>query len=352
MIQFPETAAVEWDLVADAANVEKELRLRIERDTVVEGELEKLRIRHEAKVAFENELSAEDTPALEMMTLASYNSNPALAPSDLIEGVLKDNGLCIMTGPSGSGKSTLALQTLYSLMTGADWLGQKVPKPITGAVGIVSYDMDGPLVMDWMSGYPGIDPNKVSLINAYKRGNPLNVPHMRKQIADKWRSEGVEVVMIDSFSASFFGMNQNDIAETMAHYRDLIKFALTEVGARAISVIAHSTDGNPGKIRGASSHHDVADSIVAVDNDKVTGVRKIHMAKYRSHRGVNGMTHMMNPVVITAPDSVTNLVDLDISGMNLAGMSIASTSAAAQAFPDLPEATAEADTDSELEEEE
>lgn len=348
MIRFPETAASEWKIVADAANAEAELRKRIERGTVVEKEVERLRTRHEAGVIFQQEVDADLTPTLEMSTLDAYQASPGAGPSDLIEGVLKDKGLCIALGASGSGKSTMALQAAHSLLTGTDWLGQKVQQ-ISGGVGIVSYDMDGGLVLDWMAGFPGVDPRKVSVVNAHKRGNPLGVPVMRAQVAAAWRAMQVEVVIIDSFSASFFGQDQNDAGATMHHYRDLGLFAITEVGARSLIIIAHSTEGSPGKARGSTVHHDVADSIFAVEVDKTTKSRTIRMVKYRQHRDSAGVfTKQMDPVIVTAPDDVTHLVDLDPGAMTLEGMHLP-PGAAAAAFTDMPETYEEPDTDSDSE---
>ena len=338
MIQFPETAWVEWVVASKAAKVDSEIRQKIERGTMVERELERLRVRHEATVLFQQELDADQTPALEMSTLATYQSNPAAAPADLVDGVLKDNGLCIMLGPSGSGKSTNAFQMLHSMSTGVDWLGQPVTQ-INGAFGILSYDMDSAMVLDIMANYPNLDPAKVSVVNAYKRGNPVGVPALRAQIAAAWRAMNVEVVVLDSFSASFFGHDQNDAAATMAHYRDMKLFALTEVGARALIVIAHSTEGSPHKVRGSTVHHDVADSIVVVTKDGKTGSRTVEMAKYRAARG----QQQMSPVVVGAPDPVTHLVSLDLGAMSLAGMHLPATAGAA-AFPALPEPHQKPDT--------
>lgn len=337
LIQFPETAQSEWNIVAEAANAEQRIREKIEHDTLVEREVARLRQRHEASLIFQQEIDADTTPSLEMMTLANYASNPGAAPADLIDGVVKANGLTIMLGPSGSGKSTLALQALYCLMTGEEFLGQTT-KPIMGGVGIVSYDMDASLMLDWMSGFPNIDQTQISVVNAHKRGNPLGVPAIRAQIAQMW--QGKEVIMIDSFSASFFGSDQNDAAATQHHYRDLTKFALTECGAKAVIVIVHSTESSPNKARGSTVHHDVADSIVAVEG---TGIdpRKMHMAKYRAALGQK----QMPPAVLTAPDAVTHLVDLDLGAMSLAGMHLP-TNAAAAAFTSLPDTHEAPDTES------
>jgi archaellum biogenesis ATPase FlaH len=343
VIQFPETAASEWKIVADAANADDELRKKIERDTLVERELERLRVRHLATTTFQQELDEDLTPTLDMATLASYKSSPT-PPSDLIEGVVKANGLCIMLGPSGSGKSTTVLQMCHSLMTGNDWLGQPAQQ-ISGSVGIVSYDMDGAMVMDWMSGFPNVDPHAVSVVNAYKRGNPLGVPVLRAQIVAAWKAMSTEVVVVDSFSASFFGHDQNDAASVMAHYRDLQLFALTEVEARALIIIVHSTDSNPEKARGSTVHHDVADTIV-VQHTVPTGERKLRMVKYRAALGQKEM----DPVIIGAPDNVTHLVDVDPGAMTLAGMHLPAR-LGAQAFPALPPATTAPDTDSDRVEE-
>lgn len=342
MIRFPETAQVEWQTVANAAEAEVRLRKRIQHDTEVERETARLRVRHEASLLFQSELDADQTPVLEMATLADYQANAISAPVDLIEGVVKDNALTIMLGPSGSGKSTLALQMCHSLMTGEEWLGQQT-KPIMGGVGILSYDMDSAMVMDWMVGYPNIDPFKVSIVNGYKRGNPIGVPEMRRKIIDTWKAQNTEVVIVDSFSASFFGLDQNDAAATMAHYRNLKLFALTEVGAKALIIIVHSTEGSPHKARGSSVHHDVADSIVSVEVLN-TGQRAVRMVKYRAARG----QVQMSPVVVTAPDSVTHLVELDLGAMQLAGMQLPS-GAAAQAFTAMPAPTEAPDTESDEE---
>ena len=340
MIQFPETAAAEWKIVADAANVEADLRKKIQQDTLVERELERLRVRHQATTAFQQELDADLTPTLDMGTLAVYRANPAAAPADLIEGVVRSEGMCIFLGPSGSGKSTSTLQMVHSMMTGTDWLGQPVQK-INGGTGIVSYDMDAGLMMDWMDGFPNLDPCKVSVVNAYKRGNPLGVPALRAQIVAAWKAINTEVVVIDSFSASFFGTDQNDAAATMHHYRDMKLFALTEVGAKALIVIVHSTESNPEKARGSTVHHDVADTIV-VQHEVPTGERKVRMVKYRAGRG----QRQMEPVLIGAPDVVTHLVEVDPGAMTLAGMHLP-PGLAAQAFPALPAADMAPETDEE-----
>lgn len=345
VIQFPETVQAEWNIVADAANANDVLRKRLAHDTQVEKKVEDLRIRHEATLLFQQELDAEDTPLLEMVTLADFRANPAAAPVDMIDGVMKAEGLCTVLGPSGSGKSTLALQMVYSLMTGNDWLGRNVTA-IGGGVGILSYDMDAAMLLDWMAGFPGVDPAKISVVNAYKRGNPVGVPLMRAKIAAAWRALNTEVVVLDSFSASFFGHDQNDAAATMAHYRDMKKFALTEVGAKALIVITHSSDANPSKVRGSTVHKDVADTMVVVQEDQSTGSRRVYMEKYRAARG----QVQMDPVVITAPDDVTHLVEIDPGAMTLAGLPLPVGSAASR-FTALPGPAEEPDTESDEEDE-
>jgi KaiC/GvpD/RAD55 family RecA-like ATPase len=335
MIQFPTEVWSEWELVASEAHAEDDLKKRIAREQHIEVEVEKLKINHEAKQLFNQELEADTTPALEMTTLSNYKTTPSAVPTDLIEGVLKSEGLCLVIGPSGSGKSTMAWSMLHSMMSGTPWLGQTVNQSV-GAVGIVSYDMDANLVLDLMSGFPNIDPDKVSVVNAHKRGNPLALPQMRTQIAKAWLALGVEVMVVDSFSASFFGHDQNDAASTMEHYRMLLSFS-RQCGAKSLIVIVHSTESNPLKIRGSSVHHDVADSILSVSGTQ-QDPRKLRMVKYRAAHG----QYQMNPVITTKPDDVTHLIDLDYGAMALDGMTLPQ-GVSAQAFPPLPDSFDEAE---------
>ena len=332
MIQFPETASREWESVAATAVRGAAVRERIERDTRVANRLEDLRIQHEAKILFQQEIDAESTPALEMMTLSEFRSNPAQHPADLIEGVVRRDGLTIVLGPSGAGKSTIALQAAHSILTGTPWFGHAVTK-LDGGLGVASYDMDAGQVLDWVDGMPGLDPDRISVVNAYKRGHPLGVPLLRKQIAENWKSKNVEVVVVDSFSASFFGHDQNDAAATMAHYRDLKLFALTEVGAKLLIVIAHSTASSPSKARGSTTHHDTADNIILVEKNETTGTRTLSSLKYREARGAR---KQMQPFMAGALDPVTNLADVDVAAMNMAGMPITPEMAATLGFPNLP----------------
>ena len=343
MVKFPETAEREWQEVEARANATVNVRKKIERETRVANEVETLRVRHEARTLFQQELDADATPVLELMGMAEYLADPTTAPKDLIEGVAKENGLTLVLGPSRSGKTTLALQMLHCLLSGDDFLGQAVDR-VDGGVGFLSYDMDAAMAVDWMAGFPGIDPARVSLVNAYKRGNPLGVPTYRKQIAEAWRAQDTEVVVLDSFGASFFWHDQNDAAAVMAHYRDMKLFALTEVGAKALIVIVHSTDSNPTKPRGSTVHIDTADTIILMAPDKSTGKRRVSMEKYRAMRGQS--LAGMEPVLVTAPDSVTHLVDVDLPAMNLAGMTLPPHLVAQGAFSQMPDPNENPDTDS------
>lgn len=316
MIKFPEAAEREWSAAAVSVETGPSVREKIQREVEVANTLERMRITHEAKQRLQQELAAADTPTLEMMTLTDFRTNPALAPVDLIEGVVKRDGLTVVLGPSGSGKTSVALQLGHSLLTGDDFLGQKVTET-SAAIGILSYDMDAAMMFSWVSGWGNVAGDRISVVNAYRQGNPMAVPSMRAQIVDAWRAAGIQTIIVDSFSASFFGHDQNDAAATMAHYRDLKKFALTEVGAASLFVIAHSAPGSASKARGSTVHHDTADTIVTVEKLD-TGYRKIAMAKYREIAGP-AATEQMSPRIVGGPDPVTHLVDMEYGQMTLAG---------------------------------
>lgn len=215
------------------------------------------------------------------------------------------------------------------MFTGSDWFGSRVNK-VDGAVGYVSYDAPGTQFIDWMSGMPGVKKRQVCVVDAYKQGNPLGVRKHRATIAERWREANVQVVIIDSFSASFHGSNQNDAAEVMAHYRDLKRFALGEVGATLCIVIVHSTDTSPNKARGSTVHNDTGDSRVTIEVDE-EGRRILRSAKYRTLR--NG-AKQKTPVIITEPDADTRLSELDLGAMQLANLPIPARIEAL--FPPLP----------------
>ena len=348
MIKFPETAEAEWRRVAYEAGAPDRTRRRIEEGVAIENAIARLRIQHEAKKLFQQELEAEGTPPLSMGTLADYLANPEAAPKDAIQGVVRSKGLFTILGPSGAGKTTVAMQILYCLLSGKDFLGQKA-KRMKGTAGIISYDMDASMMYDIAAGFPKLNPATLSVVNAHARGNPLAVDEQRKAIANAWKKVGVRVVMIDSFSASFFGSDQNDAAATMAHYRDMKKFALTEVGADILLLVVHSTTTKPGAARGSSVHQDEADTMMSVvKNAKANNARQITMEKYRAPRGFSGMPTLL----ITAPDQKTGMVRPDILGMNMLGMQISPSIVGTAAFPPLPEQEEKPDIERGREEEE
>lgn len=330
MIQFPETAQAEWSGAVAQIDKRIDLRKRVERGVQVERQVERLHVAHEAKILFQQQLDAELTPPLVIGTLSDYLANPVAAQNDLIEGVMRDDGVCTVLGPSGAGKTTIALQMAHSLVTGQDWLGQPVQQ-INGSVGLLSYDQSANISVNWME-RAGIPHDRASVVDINGRGNPLSVPEQRRQIIAAWRQMKVEIVIVDSFSASFTGMDQNDAGATMHYYNEMKRFALSDVGAKALVLIVHSTDSNPLKPRGSTVHKDAVDTMVGVTlEDGPARQRKIQMVKYRETG-----TQAMSPVLVTPPDSVTHLVDLDLQAMGLAGIPIAPHVAAARAFAPLP----------------
>ena len=333
MIEFPETVQRQWDLAESRVRASRTVRQRVERATLVANEVEKRHIRHEADLLFQQALAEENTPPLVMGTLAEWANMKPHAPTDLIDGVIKDEGVCTVMGPPESGKSTLALQMVHSLLTGDDWLGQEVLQTVSAA-GIISYDMPSGLMEDWLRGLPGVNPDSLSLVDAYGRGNPLAAPSHRKKIVEVWKAMKVEVVMIDSFSASFFGSDQNDAAQILDHYREMKKFALTEVGAKALIFVVHSTEASPNKARGSSVHRDEPSTVVSGVKDDKSGLRRVQMEKYRAARGKveGGMTRRL----VGAPDSVTHLVEVDVKAMHLEGMVIPNRLRGAAMFSTTP----------------
>lgn len=311
MIEFPRDLQ---DRIDDAVKAERE---RHEAESAkefrekVERELDRLRVREAAQDAWNTEKAERDTPELQIGDAEEMEEYAEPDQPDLIAGVLKDHGTALFIGKSGSGKTTLALQAAHCLLTGTPFLeaghrpGQEVQK-IEGRVGVISHDMPLGLLLNWIKAYPESDRSRYRVVNAHARGYPLNVPLMRQKIVKDFRDKAVEVIVVDSFAASFPGDNQNDNDQVLKHYLDLQKFALTEVGARALIVIAHAGKGSQESARGASAHHDVADTVMAVtmDEEKPDKPRYLTMSKYRAGMG----EYEMVPGTVTEPDDFTHLV--------------------------------------------
>lgn len=321
MIQFPETAQREWEIAASTVVAAGNFRKRVARDAQVANEVERLHVRHEAKEQFQQELDAAETVPLVIETVAEAMKASPAALVDLIDGAVRDEGVTLVIGPAGAGKTTLAVQMANSLLTGDDWLYQSATK-IKGSVGLMSYDQSAAIPRNWMSKM-GLDLTRVSVLDINGRGNPLAVPSEKAKLVQGWKAMGVEVVIIDSFSASFSG-DQNDAGLVAAWYKQMKGFVFGELGARALIILAHSTPANPEKPRGSTVHTDMADSIIAVRKHS-TGDRLLSVEKYRAGLG----QEQMNMLLLASPDDVTHLVDVDITAMQLEGLDLPS----ALAFP-------------------
>ena len=122
---------------------QKELEVNLERaeDSLsyarmmsLEAEVEKLRIRREAKriVELEERMNV-NAPPLDEVSASIYDDLPA-EPPDLIPGVLPSSGTAGIVGETNVGKSLLALEIASSLVTGSPLWGMIEPNKTVSKV--------------------------------------------------------------------------------------------------------------------------------------------------------------------------------------------------------------------------
>jgi len=311
MIEFSEATAV---LIATAIKTEREqyeAEVKAKFDREVAEELHRKRVREAAAVKWAEEQALATTPELIMGLLGELDVNQDVP--DLIDGVVKQ-GTTVFVGYSGSGKTRLALQVGYCLLSGTRFLdamhrpGQHVQQLGPEAkIGVLSYDMSLPLLANWINAFPEHDaPNRWMIVDAFTRGQPLLVPVMRAQMAKTMREANVEFVIVDSATASFPGDSENDATQVLNHYLDLQRFALNEVGAKGLLVIAHAGKASSTAIRGSSAAPGAVDSIMSVsfNEEDPLKIRRVASVKYREAIGQSAMA----PGELTAPEADSGLI--------------------------------------------
>ncbi|WP_196772158.1 AAA family ATPase [Mycobacterium colombiense] len=230
-----------------------------ERERAVIAELDRLRVREEAR----KRLAAEKAgPALPFEWGLLDDFKDCAEPPYRIEGLLPAGGGMVVVAQRKTGKTTLVLNLAHSLITGDPFLGMFTTKFAAGRVAIVNYEVSGPQVARWAK-QMDIPGDRLLLVNLRGRRNPLLHKEDRDQLAEKLREHNVETLIVDPFGRAYTGTSQNDSAEVGAWLTDLDVFARSEVGANEVILTVHA-GWNGERARGSSAIEDWADSIVTM----------------------------------------------------------------------------------------
>ncbi|MBI1416075.1 MAG: AAA family ATPase [Limimaricola sp.] len=163
----------------------------------------------------------------------------------LIEGLVPDRNVTLLTGDGGTGKSLLALQMAVAVATGAEWLGQPVR---AGRAVVVSAEDDADEVHRRLHGIAlglgmglGDMPRLVfrSLVGegallAEKGRTGFKPTALLAEI--EAAAEGARLVVLDTL-ANFYPGDENDRAQT-THFVDLIKGVALRARC-AVLLLAH-----------------------------------------------------------------------------------------------------------------
>lgn len=242
-------------------------------DADVLVELDKLRVRNEARRRFNRE-QAGDAGPFDAGTLDEVLTRPAEPPAR-IDQLVPWEASTLIIAQRKTGKTTLVLGLARSLLTGEKFLGEFTVEPLTNDnVAILNYEVSAAQLARWADDIGFDDPNRLLLVNLRGRRNPLQHPDDRAQLAKLLREHYVEVLIVDPFGRAFTGSSQNDAGEVGAFLADLDRFARAEAGCRDLILTAHA-GWNAERSRGSSALEDWADSLITLTRDPDTDRRYI-----------------------------------------------------------------------------
>jgi hypothetical protein len=231
-------------------------------DERIAYEVDRLRVRHEARQVFDAELRGE-APAFDAALLDEVLARPG-DPPDRVVGFLPSGGRLLVVAQRKTGKTTLVLNLALSLIDGGHFLGRFATRPVAGNVAVLNFEVTGRQLAAWAQqvGVPG---GRLLLVNLRGRRNPLDHPDDRARLVDLLRAYQVEVLVVDPFGRAYTGKSQNDASEVTSWLADLDRFA-TDAGIAEVVLAVHAGwDGE--RTRGSSALEDWADVVATLTRD-------------------------------------------------------------------------------------
>ncbi len=225
----------------------------------VSGELDKLRVREEARRRFAIE-RAGDAPSFDEGLLSEILIRPQEPPFRVAD-LMPSQSSTLVTAQRKTGKTTLTLNLAHSLITGEPFLGVFPVRPISGRVSFLNFEVSAAQLGRW-AWQTGIPEDRFHQVNLRGRRNPFSHPDDRERLGALLRSHEVETLIVDPFGRAYPGSSQNDPGEVGAFLDDLNRFK-AEIGAADLILSAHA--GWQGEhTRGSSALEDWPDSIITM----------------------------------------------------------------------------------------
>jgi hypothetical protein len=231
-------------------------------DERIAFEVDRLRVKHQARLIFDAELRGE-APPFDADLLDAVLARPAEPPMR-IDGFLPSGGRLLVVAQRKTGKTTLDLNLAKSTLDGRPFLGRFATRPIAGTVADLNYEVSAAMLAGWAQ-QVGIPGDRLLLVNLRGRRNPLGHPDDRDRLVELLREHKVEVLIVDPFGRAYTGKSQNDAGEVTAWLCDLDRFA-ADAGIGEVVLSVHAGwDGE--RTRGSSALEDWADVVATLARD-------------------------------------------------------------------------------------
>jgi hypothetical protein len=231
----------------------------LEFSRAVEREAGRIRVREAARRLVAAEQASGEP--VDLVSLAEALRRPP-APAMRADGLIPADASTLIVAARKTGKTTLLLGLARALLTGEDLLGRYAVRPLAGSVAILNYEVSGPTLARWAHDV-GIPADRLHMVHARGRRNPLVDPADRQALAAALRARQVEAVIVDPFGRAYTGASQNDSGEVGAWLVRLDEWVRSDVGATDLVLAAHAGWAGE-RTRGSSALEDWADVIVTM----------------------------------------------------------------------------------------
>jgi hypothetical protein len=181
--------------------------------------------------------SAPFIPPETAMLLSEFLETPPAEEEFLVDQVLGAEHNALLAAQYKAGKTTLLLNLLKSLTDEEQFLGHFNTHLAAGRVIWFNYELTEEQARRWAADMGIARADRAAYVGLRGLPNPLASDAGREWIVDFLRKHEAAVWFIDTFRASFFGENLNDMAD-VARYTSLIDRIKHEAGVSE-SILTH-----------------------------------------------------------------------------------------------------------------
>ena len=230
--------------------------------------------RYAMELAEEKALDLDPNSMWEPKRLDQFLDETPLDNKWLVEGLVPAGGNTAITASAKTGKTTFVLNLSRDLLLNRRFLGAYNTTALTGRIGLLNYELTEKQCQEWLSALVDENADRFVVWNLRGKKNPLQTEVSRKKLARELREHSIQVLIVDPFSGAFrrgsAASMDNDLVKEFLIQLDEMK---TEAGVSEMILVVHA-GRNTSRSRGASSIDDHPDSLITLERDPETGLRK------------------------------------------------------------------------------